>query len=119
MYAITLNELVQPLTTFYDRDIPEYMWVQYSPLDNKPVISVTATINIRGREVAMIYGGGGLIVQAITDKPRRDLLKGRFLDDGSIFLLWKKFPGPHFLSVSYDWDHNARPVRVNWLQEGF
>lgn len=106
------------------------LWIFYEPVDYVPMIGVSATIYVKGREECAFYGSDGWLLPDGGRFSGACVMSGSFNPStGVIKLLWDKHPGEHFLCVSYDFDEGPiedeeelfaeSAPRLNWIQEGF
>lgn len=97
--------------------------VFYEPCENRPVSNLTGLIYV-----------GTTLTQTFYTKQERELvphsnynkkykaINGIIIpEDGQIVLIWDKYPGEHFLCVSYEHVtlENIVSPQTKWITEGF
>jgi len=92
-------------------------WAEYEPFDHlAQAFSLAGYIYLRGEAIASIHWGANDIILTGSE----DVQHAGFVNN-SIHLLWKKYPGEHYICISYQVGTNQFEsiIRFDWKQEGF
>lgn len=123
-----INEYIHE-STLYDRE--SYVLVHYEPLEYDNVLNLSGTVFINENgsnkqiQTFSIHPYSQITAsQEIITSPSistYNVMCGYFVPCAScIALYWDRYPGDHFLTVSYDFNERKFvDTKSNWLLEGF
>lgn len=122
----TFNEYVHELQRI---QLADQKYIIYEPLENTIPCILYGKIYGENEAIIAEFQGNLWEIHPREEVNSNGLLSGSYDSFGNIKLEWDKYPGIHFLCVSYNWISGLSPrdlgiedpnrIIVDWKQEGF
>lgn len=118
---VTLNEYVHENCKITTNN--GFVKVFYESLEQKPVESLNGIIYAENKffQTFFIMEDGKVVINNPISNKKCHVTKGFFYPtEGLIIFIWNKYPGEHFLCVSYESSPDMKSdCETYWIEEGF